>query len=102
MDSFFEESESLEVSDECRFRYDKRYANISFMIYPDDPLKLVWDAIVIMALLYICFVIPFNIAFNNDEDQNLSNEIYDDIGIAVDVIYGLDIIVTIFTAYLDS
>lgn len=46
--------------------YKIRYCNLRFMIFPDDPSKLFWDILIILALLYICFVVPFEISFRDD------------------------------------
>lgn len=37
------------------------------MIFPDDPTKLIWDILIVIALLYICFVVPFEISFREDD-----------------------------------
>jgi hypothetical protein len=39
------------------------------MVFPDDPVKLVWDILIIIALLYICFVVPYEISFNTDNAE---------------------------------
>lgn len=44
-----------------------RYCHLKFMIFPDDPTKLIWDILIVIALLYICFVVPFEISFREDD-----------------------------------
>lgn len=39
------------------------------MIFPDDPIKFLWDILLIIALLYVCFVVPYEISFKNDDTE---------------------------------
>ena len=45
------------------------YAHLSYIIFPDDPTKLLWDILIIIALLYVCFVVPYEISFKNDDTE---------------------------------
>ncbi|CAD8051397.1 unnamed protein product [Paramecium primaurelia] len=99
-DSFFEETEENLVDDESRYRFDRRYAHLTYMIFPDDPVKTIWDILIIIALLCVCFVVPYEISFKND-DTEYSAVSYG-FNIAIDILYGTDIIINLFSAYVDD
>ena len=78
----------------------KRYAHLTYMIFPDDPVKIIWDILIIIALLCVCFVVPYEISFKND-DTEYSAVSYG-FNIAIDIFYGTDIIINLFSAYVDD
>ena len=67
------------------------------MIFPDDPFRIAWDLLLLFTLSYICLVIPYNIAFEND-----TNDWEAALGFLVSGLYFLDIILNFFTAYVDE
>ncbi|CAD8155630.1 unnamed protein product [Paramecium octaurelia] len=99
-DSFFEETEQNELGDETRYRFDKRYANLKYIIFPDDPTKLFWDILVVIALLYICIMVPYDISFKDDNQEETPTQF--GLGLAIDLLYGIDIIINFFSAYVDD
>lgn len=46
-----------------------RYAHLKYIIFPDDPTKLCWDILVVMALLYVCIMVPYDISFKDDNQE---------------------------------
>lgn len=61
-----------------------------FMLYPDDTLKNLWDAVSSIALLTTCFLTPFNLAF--DSEVNSVNW-YLWLNYSIDIIFAIDILV---------
>ncbi|CAD8153584.1 unnamed protein product [Paramecium octaurelia] len=99
-DSFFEETEQNLVEDETRYRFDKRYAHLSYIVFPDDPIKLLWDILIIIALLYVCFLVPYEISFKNDDTAESAVQL--GFNITIDILYGIDIVINFFSAYVDD
>lgn len=83
------------------------------VVDPEHKYKVRWDLFVGALILYSCVVIPFRIAFDDSgasigsaQTQHSgapqeSTAAIDIVDIAVDVMFGLDIIVNFFTAYSD-
>lgn len=69
-----------------------------FIIYPEDNLKNLWDAISSIALLTTCFLTPFNLAFSNEVDMI---NWYLWLNYSIDIIFAIDIIV-IFNSALQT
>ena len=72
---------------------------MKFIIFPDDPLKIIWDLVLGLMILYICFFLPFRLAFLTDESE-YNFFIYLDY--FIDSVFYLDIIFNFFTAYVNS
>ena len=64
---------------------------------PTSKFKTVWNLLVILLLGYTSTVVPFQVAFI-DEDTSFAAFI----NYLIDVLFGLDIIVNFFSAYEDS
>ena len=77
-----------------------RYCQLKYMVFPDDPVKLVWDILIIVALLYICFVVPYEISFNSDNAGESTTQLI--LTLVIDILYGIDIIINLFSAYVDE
>ena len=68
-----------------------------WIIYPDNKIKIAWNVIMILLLLYIATVVPYIIAFVPQEP--LAFFIID---LSIDCCFLVDIFVTFFSAYYDS
>lgn len=47
-----------------------RYDHPSYLIFPDDPIKMIWEIIIIITLRWVCFVLLYEISFNNDNSDS--------------------------------
>ncbi|CAG9311827.1 unnamed protein product [Blepharisma stoltei] len=81
-------------------RKDKQIEKLPPLMFdPGKPAKTIWNLIIVLLLIYTATLLPYNISFND----NYENEIWfyiDDI--AVNILFGVDIIFTCFTAYHDE
>eukprot|EP01006_Ploeotia_vitrea_P007575 TRINITY_DN17489_c0_g1_i1.p1 TRINITY_DN17489_c0_g1~~TRINITY_DN17489_c0_g1_i1.p1 ORF type:complete len:759 (-),score=368.03 TRINITY_DN17489_c0_g1_i1:61-2133(-) len=66
-----------------------------FIILPSSPVKSVWDTVVLGLLLYLVAFLPWRVAFSDADDVSW-------LDIVVDVLFGIDIIMSFFTAYEDK
>ena len=68
-----------------------------FLIYPGNRLKLAFDFVIALLLIYTCNAVPIQLAFFSDGEENftISNMI-------VDVFFYIDILVTFFTVIVDK
>jgi hypothetical protein len=91
------------------FPGDDEHQETKYLLFPDDPWKRRWDVISAMysesyylyiiffsGLLYAVIIMPVQLAFANEA---LTWEVLD---LVLDAIFLGDIIVTFFSAYLDS
>ena len=62
---------------------------------PDDYVKRTWDFIIALLILYSSIVTPYKIAFIDDNTL-------EEVDIAIDVLMVIDIIISFFSAYVDS
>ena len=67
------------------------------ILHPHSAFKVKWDIVLTFAILYSVCVIPYNIGF--DVDSEGFQFVLDT---AIDIFFGLDIIVNLFTAFYDS
>ena len=65
------------------------------MLYPSDPLKLIWDVIISFALLMACIMTPMVIAFEDIEHSHIFL-------IMIDFVFGIDMILNFNTAIEDE
>ncbi len=70
---------------------------IYFPIDPDSPAKQAWDSLMMLALLYCSFDIPYNLAFYINESQEIWTP-YELWGIFLDCTLLVDIALTFVTA----
>ena len=71
------------------------------IIYPNNKLYQYWELFMIFILIGSCFLIPYEIAFpnNNEGKQNLVFWVLDKI---LDVLFFIDVIVTFYAAVLND
>ena len=50
-------------------RMIKRYNTVSFLIYPENKSKGIWDLLMTFVLLISCVITPLDIAFGNDDSD---------------------------------
>ena len=79
-----------------RTLYPEKYGKMC-LIFPDDPFKGRWDILVMVALLFVCFITPYRIAFV--EKDNVEWVIID---CGIDLLFLTDLILTFFMAYNDE
>ncbi len=88
-------------SDTTRAKEGKWNLNIVFDFLPLDPdsaLKQVWDTFCMLLLLYCSFSVPFNIAFDDaEQDHQLSEK--QKFETAVDAVFMLDMLLNFITAW---
>ena len=58
----------------CRKRHEyeskfKKRVKKSCMIYPNNELKMNWDLLLALVLIYSCTTTPLNIAFSYSDDN---------------------------------
>lgn len=66
-------------------------------IHPDHKVKIAWDIWMSLIILYSVIIVPYRIGF--EEDATGFFLVFDYI---VDAVFGIDIIISFFTAYYDS
>lgn len=70
----------------------------TWLLYPEDDSKAIWDLFITFVLLASCLITPFNIAFGAIEDP-LEWKI---INYTIDIFFLIDIIVIFNSAYYDT
>jgi hypothetical protein len=69
----------------------------NFIILPTYKIKLVWDFITMVLLLYTATFVPFKLAFLDSGNKSIVV-----IDLIVDVLFGVDIIANFVTAYFED
>lgn len=67
-----------------------------YVIFPDDPFKKYWNNISIVVMIYIWIVLPYRVAFLNDDDGWMIPDII------LDGFFTLEILISFFTVYHDE
>lgn len=76
----------------------RRHANIpKFLILPNDCPKQIWDYYITLLVIFISFVVPYRVAFIDDETEDWQYTL-----LSIDVCFFIDIVLTFFTAYVNS
>ena len=71
--------------------------NDTWIIYPDNIYKHIWDIIMGIFLIYTSLITPYRISFLNEESNiAIKLQLFDNI---IDLIFFFDIILNFFTAY---
>ena len=73
----------------------QRFENSKFLLYPNDQRKKVWDFFIGLLLIVTCLTIPAQLAINYDNEETQMWKFFNR---AIDVCFGLDIILTFHTA----
>ena len=81
--------------DRMTFRKNKR----KFIIYPEDPVKQMWDIIMTLVLLGACIMTPLEIAFSNDVHTSLLD---DPVSFCIDLFFLVDILLIVNTAFYND
>lgn len=68
-----------------------------WIIYPDDSLKVSWDFLMLLLIIYSITFVPYKVAFWESETDFSSG-----VDLTIDTLFFIDIIVTFFSAYIDS
>ena len=68
---------------------------IPWIILPDNPYKKMWDLLIAFLILYSAIITPYDIAFSDNNKVNWFE-------ILIDVLLGIDIVLTFFSAYTDD
>ena len=68
---------------------------IPWIILPDNPYKKIWDLLIAFLILYSAIITPYDIAFS---DINKVSPFE----IIIDILLGIDIVLTFFSAYIDD
>ena len=70
---------------------------IKCIILPDNSIKKKWDLIIAVILIYTAIVLPFRVSFIDND-----SEFYKNLDIFFDCMFGTDLILCFFSAYVDS
>ena len=70
---------------------------VKWILLPENGIKRFWDIVIAMIIVYSAVVLPYQIAFVDDESE--SDAILDNL---LNAILGLDILMNFFSAYIDS
>ena len=68
---------------------------IPWIILPDNPYKKIWDLLIAFLILYSAIVTPYDIAFSDSSKVSWFD-------ILIDILLGIDIVLTFFSAYTDD
>ena len=68
---------------------------IPWIILPDNPYKKMWDLLIAFLILYSAIITPYDIAFSDTNKVSWFE-------ILIDVLLGIDIVLTFFSAYTDD
>jgi CRP-like cAMP-binding protein len=68
---------------------------IPWIILPDNPYKKMWDLLVAFLILYSAIITPYEIAFSDTNNVSWFE-------ILIDILLGIDIVLTFFSAYTDD
>jgi hypothetical protein len=67
------------------------------LIKEDNPLKTAWDMFVMGWVFYAAIVVPFRLAFVEDESKGWKS-----VGYIMDAIFLIDLVMTFFVSYYDE
>ena len=70
-----------------------------FILLPNGCFKLFWNLILVSLLLYTATIMPYRIAFLNDDDPIPAVITFD---IIIDLLFAFDLFVNLISAYEDS
>lgn len=79
----------------------KRIVRKSYLLYPEDKMKGVWDFIVSLTLLVMCIYTPIYISFSIDEDLNYSSG-WHILNYVLDFIFLIDIFIVFLSAFYNE
>ena len=68
---------------------------IPWIILPDNPYKKMWDLLVAFLILYSAIITPYEIAFSDTNNISWFE-------VLIDILLGIDIVLTFFSAYTDD
>jgi hypothetical protein len=68
-----------------------------WLICQNNSMKVVWDLFILLELIFISIVVPYRLAFSN-QDSKAWSVVYN----VIDVCFGVDIFLTFNTSYSDS
>lgn len=68
-----------------------------WLICQNNSIKVVWDLFILLELIFISIVVPYRLAFSN-QDSKAWSVVYN----VIDVCFGVDIFLTFNTSYSDS
>ena len=68
---------------------------IPWIILPDNPYKKMWDLLIAFLILYSAIITPYDIAFSDTNKVSWFE-------ILIDILLGIDIVLTFFSAYTDD
>ena len=68
---------------------------IPWIILPDNPYKKIWDLLIAFLILYSAIITPYEIAFSDSNKVSWFE-------VLIDILLGIDIVLTFFSAYTDD
>lgn len=73
------------------------FQDIKFIIFPDDTLRVVWDTIILTLMIYTVTITPYRVAF-----IEVDTAVWLEIDYTIDILFGADVILNCFMAYLNN
>jgi hypothetical protein len=84
---------------------DRETGEFKFYLHPDSRFKQAWSILLIFFLLYVAFLMPYFIAFQEDVydgENRLQKNWQQVLDMIADFFFLADIVVTSFSAYYDE
>lgn len=73
------------------------YKDVRFIIFPDDTLRVFWDIIIMILMLYTITITPYRVAFIETD-----TEIWIIIDYIIDALFMIDVVLNCFMAYMNN
>jgi ABC-type antimicrobial peptide transport system permease subunit len=70
----------------------------SSVLMPENEFKKNWQVLMLVLLLYVASIVPYNVCFNQPTDHLTIGDIFDGF---IDFLFFIDIIVNFISAYED-
>jgi hypothetical protein len=80
-----------------KMRHKAEFQGVKLIIFPDDTLKAAWDAVIMLLMVYTVTITPYRVAFIEIDTLFWTGMDY-----AIDILFGVDVIMNCFMAYTNS
>ena len=71
---------------------------LPFIILPNNKLKVVWNGVIMLMLIYTIVFVPLEIAFLSEIQNPIAEPLFKGLDIICDIIFALDMFITFITA----
>lgn len=76
---------------------DEEIIPLPFILMPENKLRMVWNVVIVLLLLYTAFFVPYQTAFIDDLSEAFNNFEW-----VMDALFMFDICLNFISAYEDS